>query len=96
MTNTIEVPFDIEDVEVINVESNASVPLIITVKSTIEGTCCHKCGNHTKALYVSGDARTVRLNEVFGLETYIRFFPKRYECSHCSTTTLPQLSWCEL
>ncbi|RKZ89524.1 MAG: hypothetical protein DRR19_11440 [Candidatus Parabeggiatoa sp. nov. 1] len=29
------------------------------------------------------------------LETYIRFFPKRYECPHCGKTTLPQLRWCE-
>lgn len=50
MTNTIEVPFDIEDVEVINIELNTDGQLIITVKSTIEGTCCHKCGHHIKAM----------------------------------------------
>lgn len=95
MTNTIEVPFDIEDVEIINTEVNTEGQFIITVKSTIEGTCCHKCGNNVKALYDHGDARFVRHTSVFGLETYIRFFPKRYECSHCSTTTTQQLPWCE-
>ena len=38
MTNTIEVPFDIENVEVISTQVNATGQLIITVKSTIEGT----------------------------------------------------------
>jgi transposase len=95
MTNTIEVPFDIEDVEVINLESNTEGQLIITVKSTIEGTCCHKCGRHTKALYDHFDARTIRHTSVFGSETYIRFFPKRYECPHCSATTTQGMKWCE-
>lgn len=95
MTNTIEIPFDIEDVEVINVESNAEGQLIITVKSTIEGTCCHKCGRLTSALYDHGDARTIRHTSVFGSETYIRFFPKRYECPHCSATTTQSIPWCE-
>lgn len=95
MTNTIEVPFDIEDVEVINVESNVEGQLIITVKSTIEGTCCHKCGHLASALYDHGDARTVRHTSVFGSETYIRIDPKRYECSHCSATTTQSVPWCE-
>ena len=95
MTSTIEVPFDIENVEVINTQVNAEGQLIITVKSTIEGTCCHKCGHHTKALYDHGDARIVRHTSVFWLETYIRFFPKRYECSHCSATTTQSVPWCE-
>jgi transposase len=95
MTNTIEVPFDIEDVEVLNIESMTDGQLIITVKSTIEGTCCHKCGNHIKTLYDHGDARTVRHTSVFGSETYIRFFPKRYECPYCSKTTTQSVPWCE-
>ena len=53
MTNTIEVPFDIEDVEVINIESKAE-QLIITVKSTIEGTCCHKCGATQRHFMIMG------------------------------------------
>ncbi len=95
MTNTIEVPFDIENVEVIDTQVNAEGQLIITVKSMIEGTCCQKCGHHTKALYDHGDARFARHTSVFGLETYIRFFPKRYKCSHCTKTTTQSVPWCE-
>lgn len=95
MTSTIEVPFDIENVEVINTQVNAEGQWIITVKSMIEGTCCHKCGRFTSALYDHGDARTVRHTSVFGLETSIRFFPKRDECSHCTKTTTQSVPWCE-
>jgi transposase len=95
MTSTIEVPFDIEDVEVISTQTNAVGQFIITVKSTIEGTNCHNCGRDIKTLYDHGDARTVRHFDVFGLETYLRFFPKRYECPYCGKTTTQQLQWCE-
>ena len=96
MTNTIEVPYDIKDVEVINIDSMTYFHITITVKSTIEGTCCHKCGRHTKALYDHFDARTVRHTSIFGLETYIRIDPKRYECPHWTKTTTQLVPWCDL
>jgi transposase len=95
MTNTIEGTEDIENVEVISTQTNEAGQFIITVKSTIESTCCHNCGKEATELYVYYDARIVRHTSSFGLETYIRFYPKRYECPHCGKTTTQQLAGVE-
>ena len=95
MTHTIEVPFDIENVEIISTKTNEAGQLIITVRNTDESTCCHSCGKEATKLYGHADARIVRHTSSFELETYISFYPKRYECSHCGKTTTQQLSCCE-
>lgn len=93
--NTIEVPFDIEGVEIISSETNEIGQVIITVRSTVFNTTCHFCQEIVTELHGHCEARIVRHTSVFGLETYIRFYPKRYECSHCGKTTTQQLSCCE-
>jgi len=97
MANTTEimVPFDIKDVELINTQANEAGQLIITVRSTIESVCCHNCGKEATKFYGHADERIIRHIESFGLEIYIRFCPKRYECPHCGKTTTQQLSCCE-
>jgi len=95
MTNTIEVPFDIKNAEILNTQTNETGQLIITVRNTDESTCCHSCGKQATELCGHADVRIIRHTSSFGIETYIRFFPKRYECSHCGKTTTQQLSCCE-
>jgi len=95
MTNTIEVPFDIENVEIISTQTNEVGQFLITVKNTNESTCCHSCGKIATELYGHADARMVRHTSCFELETSIRFYPKRYECPHCGKTTTQQLSGIE-
>lgn len=95
MKNTIEVPFDIENVEILNTEINEAGQLIITAQNTDESVCCHSCGKITTELYGHADVRQVRHTSCFGLETYIRFCPKRYECPHCGKTTTQLLSCLE-
>jgi len=92
MKNTIEVPFDIENVEIFNTEINEVGQLILTARNTDESVCCHSCGKTATELYGHADVRVVRHTSCFGLETYICFCPKRYECSHCGKTTTQQLS----
>jgi transposase len=41
---TFEMPLDIPDVTIEKAETNRHGDVVITVKSTIEGTYCHKCG----------------------------------------------------
>jgi len=95
-TTEIMVPFDIKDVELTDdTQNNEAGQLIITVRSTIESVCCHNCGKETTKFYGHADVRTIRHTESFGLETNIRFYPKRYECLHCGSTTTQQLSCCE-
>jgi len=95
MNNTIEVPFDIENVEVFNTEINEAGQFILTLRNTDESVCCHSCGKIATELYGHADVRQVRHTSCFGLETYIRFCPKRYECPHCGKTTTQQLSGLE-
>jgi transposase len=95
MTNTIEVPFDIENVEIINTQTNEAGQFIITVRSIIFNPTCHDGGKIATEHYGRGDTRIVRHTSVLGLETYIRFYPKRYECTPCRKTTTQQLCGCE-
>jgi len=95
MTNSILVPFDVENVEILNTETNETGQLIITVRNTEESTGCHSCGKQATELYGYADVRVVRHVESFGLETYVRFYPKRYECPHCGKTTTQLLSCLE-
>ena len=46
-----EIALDIPGVEIEKVETNKKGDIIITVKSTVVGTICHKCGRRiTKAI----------------------------------------------
>jgi len=47
----IEIPLDIPDVEIENIEINKEGDIIITVRSTVKGTCCHKCGRKITKLH---------------------------------------------
>src|SRR5262244_2524721 len=44
---TFEIPLDIPDVTIENVTTNRLGHIEITVKSTVEGTPCHRCGKMT-------------------------------------------------
>src|SRR2546425_8513163 len=67
----------------------------ITVKSTVEGTPCHRCGKMTTQLYGEDREITVRHLPILGRKTFIRLRPKRYQCLHChgNPTTTQTLSW---
>ena len=81
MTNTIEVPFDIENVEVIGTQINEAGQFIITVKSTIESACCHSCVRLATELYGHSDARLVKLNEIFFLSDIYSLLPQKIRMS---------------
>ena len=57
--------------------------VIITVRSTAEGTCCHRCGRKTYKSYGYGREILLRHLSVFGRKTYIRICPPRYQCTLC-------------
>ena len=48
MRQTFEIPLDIPEVTIENVTTNRLGHIEITVKSTVEGTPCHRCGKMTK------------------------------------------------
>ena len=55
MRKTFEIPLDIPDVTIQTVETDRHGDLVITVKSTVEGTSCHPCGK--KIIKVYGEDR---------------------------------------
>ena len=95
MRKTFEIPLDIPEVTIQHVETDRHGDFVITVKSTVEGTSCHKCGKKITKVY--GDDREITLRHlpILGRKTYIRIRPVRYQCPYCheNPTTTQQLSW---
>ena len=90
-----EIPLDIEDVQIEQVEFTPTNEIIITVTSTVEGTQCHQCGKKITVSHGCGREITLRHLPILGKPTYIRIKPKRYQCPDCGDhpTTTQKLSW---
>jgi transposase len=90
-----QLPLDIPNVTIENVETTTQGHRVITVRSTVLGTPCHQCGQELSKLY--GDDRAVILRHlpILGKKTFIRFHPVRYQCQSCrwTPTTTQKLSW---
>ncbi len=95
MRQTFEIPLDIPDVTIENVTTNRMGHIEITVKSTVEGTLCHRCGKMTTQFYGEDREITLRHLPILGRKTFIHRRPKRYQCLHCdgNSTTTQTLSW---
>ena len=93
--DTFEIPLGLADVKIEKVEINQKGNFIITVRSTIEETTCHKCGRTITKFHGHDKAITLRHLSILGKETYLRIAPKRYQCFHCDgcPTTTQTLSW---
>jgi transposase len=92
---TFEIPLDIPDVTIEHVTTNRLGHIEITVKSTVEGTPCHRCGKMTTQFYGEDREITVGHLPILGRKTFIRLRPKRYQCLNChgNPTTTQTLSW---
>lgn len=86
----------VSDVQVLEVTINEEGELIIEVESTVTGTACRKCNQVANKGYGHDEIRQVRHLSAFGLKSYLRFRPKRWECPCCpeKTTTTQQVEWC--
>ena len=95
MGQTFEIPLDIPDVTIESVRTNRAGHLEITVKSTVEGTPCHRCGQRTTQVYGEDREITLRHLSILGRPTYIRLRPRRYQCPLCEgrPTTTQVLPW---
>jgi len=91
-----EALLNIPDIAVGKTEINDE-GVIITVRSTAEGTRCHKCGQEISRPYGHGREILLRHLSVFGRKTYIRICPPRYQCVHCEgcPVTTQKASWYE-
>jgi len=88
---------DIPNVAVEKSEIDEKGDVIITVRSTVEGTCCYKCGKKISKPYGHGREIMLRHLSVFGRKTYIRIQPPRYQCISCESNpvTTQRASWYE-
>ena len=67
-----EIPLDIEDVTIDKVEFKENGEIIIIVTSTVEGTCCHRCGQKITDSYGHDREITLRHLSILGRPTYIQ------------------------
>jgi len=95
MRKTFEIPLDIPAVTTQIVDTDRPGDFVITVKSTVEGTSCHKCGKKITKVYGEDREITLRHFPLLGRKTSIRLRPVRYQCPYGDghPTTTPQLSW---
>lgn len=93
--DTFEIPLGLANVKIEKVKITQKGDFIITVRSTIEETVCHKCGQTITKFHGHDKAITLRHLSILGKETFIRIIPKRYQCFGCDNrpTTTQTLSW---
>jgi len=91
----ISVPLDIEDVNVLKIETRANGDVYITLESSLNYGYCRHCGKKLTKLHSYDEWVTVRHLSSFGHTVYLRYRPKRYECPDCDgkPTTTQQLAW---
>jgi len=92
---TFEISLDIPYIDIEKEEITENRERIITVVSTVEGTCCHKCGREINKPYGYGRLIELRHLSILGMNTYIRIRPVRYQCTHCAgkPVTTQTLNW---
>ena len=90
-----EIPLDIPEVEIENVELNQKGDIIISVKSKVKGTKCRKCGRTITNHHGYDKQINLRHLSILGRKTYIRIRPSRYQCPYCDNnpTTTQRLPW---
>ncbi len=88
---------NIPDVRTKKKETDSEGNVIITVESTVEGACCHKCGREIYKPYGHGREILLRHLPVFGSRTYICIRPPRYQCADCegNPTATQKAVWYE-
>ena len=94
--NTLMLPLDIPDVEIIGTEISKYGDYVIRVESTRDDAACQHCGSQLTKF--NGHNREIELRHlpILGRRVYIRIRPKRYECPDCGgKTTTQKLDWYE-
>jgi len=93
--NDIIIPLDIPDVEVEKMEIKQNGDIIITVRSTANGTKCNKCGSNIYKSHGYDKEIVLRHLSILGKKTFICIRPARFQCLYCDNnpTTTQKLSW---
>jgi transposase len=90
-----EIQLNISDVKILNIETNKTKDLVITVKSTKKTTLCRKCGQEINKMHGYGEAIILRHLPILGQSVYIRLRPARFLCEKCDNkpTTTEECPW---
>lgn len=89
-----KIPLNIPDVEIITNEMTQSDDIVLTIKSTMKGVHCHRCGEWIDKIHGYDDPILIRHLPVLGNRVYLKISLTRYHCD-CDggTTTTERLSW---
>lgn len=95
MVAKFEIQLNISDVKILDIETNKTNELVITVKSTNKSAICRKCGQKITKIHDYGEAILLRHLPVFGQSVYIRLRPARFQCEKCENkpTTTEEPNW---
>src|SRR5690348_11772581 len=90
----ITIPLDIPDIEIISSEFKDE-RFIFCVRSTLEGTTCHRCKKWITKKHAYAEEICLRHLPILDREVIICIRPVRYECPECDDhpTTTQQLDW---
>jgi len=91
----VTIPLDISDIKILKTEINSQGELVITIESTKPDTRCQRCGRSITKFHGHDEWVTIRYLPVFGRPSYLRYRPRRYECSDCDVTTTQGVDWHE-
>src|SRR5947208_633152 len=91
----ISIPLDIPDLQVLQTEQTKAGEFILSVESTLESTCCRRCGRTITEPHGTDQPRLLRHLPILGRAVYLRIRPKRFRCPFCDDhpTTTQLLDW---
>jgi len=93
----ISIPLDIDNVNVLKVETIPNGAIHISLESSLNYGYCRKCGQKLTKLHGYDAWVKVQHLPSFGHAVFLHYRPKRYECCDCDgkPTTTQQLAWHE-
>lgn len=95
--NSIEIPIDLPEVQVLSVDKTERGEWLIEIESTLRGTKCHQCGREASHFHGLGSRLRLRHLPLFEGPVWLDYRPKRYRCEYCEgkPTTTQSVSWHE-
>jgi transposase len=93
----INLPLDIDSLEVASQSVNKQGSIVIEVVSKKKSSACHKCGKPATKPNGTAPQRTIKHLPIFDKPVYLKITPIRYVCDNCddSPTTTEQYDWCD-
>ena len=95
--NQINLPLDIDSLEIISQSTDKKGNIILDVVSKNTHSTCHKCGKPATKRNGTAPIRLIRHLPIFDTPVYLRITPIRYSCDNCDDhpTTTEQYDWCD-